>query len=135
MHKSYLIERIRWVAVVLSCLSLFQNLHSAGLSELRLKYRGDASEQTFSFDEHQGRIVVLDFFAYWCAPCLKTSPLIEEGIAEYYSSKNGNPQGVPVDVIAVNVETSNSKSTDLFIRRTGLKKIIDDSLAASYGQF
>ncbi|MBT5925504.1 MAG: TlpA family protein disulfide reductase [Verrucomicrobia bacterium] len=126
MHKSYLIERIRWVAVVLSCLSLFQNLHSAGLSELRLKYRGDASEQTFSFDEHQGRIVVLDFFAYWCAPCLKASPLIEEGIAEYYSSKNGNPQGVPVDVIAVNVETSNSKRTDLFIRRTGLKKIIDD---------
>ena len=69
---------------------------------------------------------MLDFFAYWCAPCLRVSPLIEKEIAEYYLEQNGNKYGIPVDVVAVNVEASNPKRTDLFIRRTGLKKVVDD---------
>lgn len=52
--------------------------------------------------------------------------MIEKDIAEYYLEQNGNKHGIPVDVVAVNVEASRPKRTDLFIRRTGLEKVIDD---------
>jgi len=102
------------------------NLTASAFSGFRQEYRTADSEETFSSESFQGRILVLDFFAHWCAPCLRVSPLIEKEIAEYYLEQNGNKYGIPVDVVAVNVEASSPKRTDLFIRRTGLKKVIDD---------
>ncbi|MGI9471821.1 MAG: TlpA family protein disulfide reductase [Rubripirellula sp.] len=37
----------------------------------------------FRLSESQGTIVVLDFWATWCAPCMQTMPLVEAAIAEY----------------------------------------------------
>ena len=82
--------------------------------------------KTFSFEQHQEKIIVLDFFAYWCAPCARTSPILEKEIASYYASQKGNPHGIPVDLVAVNVEPANPRRTDLFIRRAGLSHVIQD---------
>ncbi len=37
----------------------------------------------FVLSEQKGKIVVLDFWATWCAPCMQTMPLVEEAIAEF----------------------------------------------------
>ncbi len=111
--------------VLLGGLMFSLRASSGDISSLSLPFRGDNAE-AFSLNQYQDRILVLDFFAYWCAPCLRASPLIEEGIADYYHAQNGNKYGIPVEVIAVNIEASNPRRTDLFIRRTGLKKVIDD---------
>ena len=37
----------------------------------------------FRLSECKGQIVVLDFWATWCAPCMQTMPLVEEAIGEY----------------------------------------------------
>ncbi|MDA7525298.1 TlpA family protein disulfide reductase, partial [Verrucomicrobia bacterium] len=117
---------LRWLAKPLVCLFFSMNLNASAFSGFQREYRTADSEETFSSESFQGRILVLDFFAHWCAPCLRVSPLIEKDIAEYYLEQNGNKHGIPVDVVAVNVEASSPKRTDLFIRRTGLKKVIDD---------
>ncbi len=37
----------------------------------------------FQLSQYQGEILVLDFWATWCAPCMQTMPLVEAAIAEF----------------------------------------------------
>ena len=37
----------------------------------------------FRLSRHRGEIVVLDFWASWCAPCMQTMPKVDELIAEF----------------------------------------------------
>jgi len=73
-----------------------------------------------------GEIVVLDFFAYWCVPCKRASQEIEGGIQKYYAGKKGNPHGVPVRVVSINIEKDNPKLTAQFIKQTGAEFVLND---------
>jgi len=50
----------------------------------------------FKVSDHKGRIIVLDFWATWCGPCMQTIPLLHDLMAEY------DPQ--QVRLISVNLE-------------------------------
>lgn len=93
--------------------------------DFRLPKRG--GNTVVSLRDFQGQIVVLDFFAYWCVPCIKASPELESGIGEYYSARKGNAHGVPVHLFAVNSDTAEPDKTADFIRKTGLKTVLDDA--------
>lgn len=38
----------------------------------------DTSGEVFDLSHHQGKIVVLNFFATWCGPCLQELPLLQK---------------------------------------------------------
>jgi cytochrome c biogenesis protein CcmG, thiol:disulfide interchange protein DsbE len=60
----------------------------------------------------KGRIVVLNFWASWCAPCELEAPVLEEVAARYRTSKD-------VVVLGVNVQDLREKALG-FVERNGL---------------
>src|SRR5882724_11703126 len=85
------------------------------------------STEQVSLTDYAGQIVVLDFFAYWCVPCRRASEEVETGIQKYYAGKKGNPHGVTVRVLSVNIEKDNPKQTAEFIRQTELSLVLNDT--------
>ncbi len=55
----------------------------------------------FRLSEHRDKILVLDFWASWCGPCLQTMPQIDKVVHEF--SDRG------VDLVAINLEESKDK--------------------------
>lgn len=84
------------------------------------------STEKVKLADFAGEIVVLDFFAYWCAPCRKASIELEGGVQKYYAAKKGNPQGVPVRVISINIERANPELTAKYIKATGAEFVLND---------
>lgn len=85
-----------------------------------------ATGATLRMTDFAGKVLVLDFFAYWCGPCQTSSPLVERDIQQYYAARGGNPAGVPVQVLAINIDQSNRAATDSFIRNAGISLAADD---------
>lgn len=96
-----------------------------------------ATGQPIHRDDFKGKILFLDFFAYWCGPCQDSSPKVETEIAKYYQDKGGNPFGVKVEVIAVSIESQNPASTDAFIAKAGLQTVAFDygNVGGAWAQF
>lgn len=76
--------------------------------------------------DHAGKVVVLDFFAHWCVPCARSSPVVEEQIQKYYQARQGNARGVPVQVLSVNVEADDPSRTAAFVRKHGVSLAVND---------
>lgn len=88
--------------------------------------RFDEPSHIVRLADQAGKIVVLDFFAYWCVPCARSSPVVEEQIQKHYARQGGNPNGVPVQVISINVEPDEKKRTSEFIRKHGISLAVND---------
>ncbi len=65
--------------------------------------------ETFQLSRCKGQIVVLDFWASWCAPCMQTMPLLTEAMAEFDPSQ--------VRLVSVNLEESAQQIEEVLERQ------------------
>src|SRR5262249_44439071 len=59
-------------------------------------------------------------------PCLPASRELETGVHQHFSARGGNANGIPVEVLSVNVEAENPERTKEFMARAGLRQAYDD---------
>ena len=85
-----------------------------------------ATGQPLSLYDYQGSVIVLDFWAYWCGSCAAAASDIEPNITQYYRNEGGNSNGVPVQVISINIDCSSTPSENSYIQTYGLELVADD---------
>src|SRR5260221_191818 len=98
-----------------------------------LPHRG--ADERVRLEDFSGQILVLDFFAYLCAPCARASPELETQVQQYYSARKGNPHGLSVRVVSVNIEKDFPERTEDFLRRTGASFVVNDFAASFLKKF
>ncbi len=73
------------------------------MSEIKELKEEDFQEKVLKAD----KLVVVDFWAKWCSPCLKMEPIVEE-LSKEFKDK--------VDIYKLNVDESASKAAEYGVR-------------------
>jgi peroxiredoxin len=87
------------------------------------------TQNEVSLYDFEGRIVLLDFFAYWCPHCVTAASELEPEIATYYQQQGGNPDGIPVQLVALTVDNRDPAAVESFIDQHQLPLALDDGAA------
>ena len=85
--------------------------------------------------DFEGKVLILDYFAWWCAPCRESSPIVVKEVEKYFADNGGNQHGVPVSVLGVNIEPLIPLRTIEFIDDTGMEHVANDTSETSFNQF
>ena len=80
------------------------------ISELRFK---DSNLQDVDLINKRGKIMIINFWATWCAPCRKEMPSLEKLGTKL-------PE---IDIFAVNMEKPNNIKVDKFFKDIGVKDL------------
>ncbi len=93
------------------------------------------TDNSINLKSFEGKIVVLDFFAYWCQPCLKATRELRERVLGPMSKAGGNRDGIPVEAFYINIEDRERAETAAFIAKAGLEQVFVDAEQTYFNYF
>lgn len=89
---------------------------------------GSAGPDRLHLADLRGRVVLLDFWATWCGPCQRSTPMLAR-LQHRYESRG-------LSVVGVNVDQEGPAAVPVFARRFGLdyQVVFDDGpVSSQYG--
>ena len=97
-------------------------------SDLRPDFRlGSVAGSWVSAADFDGQVLLVNFWATWCRPCIKELPSIEE--------LKHRLQSEPFDVVAINVGEDKAQIEDFLSKRLGgplaIQVLLDDNMVAT----
>ncbi len=105
----------RQITLVASCVLLFHT----GLA---------SSEETFDLSAHEGKVVIVDFWASWCVPCRRSFPWLNSMYDRY--GEDG------LVIIGVNLDQERTAADEFlheFPAKFSIHYDVSKELAKSYG--
>ena len=127
--------RFIMVLVVLGASQLVFGVYQVGAiaDNFTVKVHGTNTDASlYDYAEH---IIVLDFWAHWCGPCRVAASELEPYIQQYYDDLGGNPAGIPVQLISLNIQGGATAETNAYIAQYGLETVWDDTSHVAYNPF
>jgi thiol-disulfide isomerase/thioredoxin len=94
-----------------------------------------ATGQPMALTDFAGKIVLLDWFAWWCPFCQAAAPQLLDGVHEHYSARGGNPAGIPVVSVGVNLQANQEAQTQNFVNRAEYEFVWQDFNRAVANRF
>lgn len=94
-----------------------------------------ATRQPVELTDLEGKIVFLEWFAWWCPFCQASAPQVAAGIDQWYEERGGNPAGIPVMHVAVNLQSGQEAQTQNFVARAGFGFVLEDFNRAVASRF
>ena len=120
-------------ALTLASSSISAQIYKVGDVVSNFTYSDRATGQPVKLTDFEGKIVLIEWFAYWCPFCRAAAPEIEREVIQYYKSQGGTPEGVAVVKLGCNVQPdtgSNKTQTDIFVAANAFPVVINDTSPA-----
>ena len=93
------------------------------------------TNQPVSLYDLEGKVIFLEWFAYWCPFCKAAAGAIGPGLIDYYGSRNGNADGVEFMHVALNLQGGAESPTQNFINFYQLPFVLNDFNRAVANRF
>jgi thiol-disulfide isomerase/thioredoxin len=123
-------SRLTLAVAVIAMWVLFTGANTGVVKKAAVNFTlQDISGNKVSLNDYRGKVVVINFWATWCGPCLREMPELEK-IYQNYCAKNVQILGIAV--------VSNEKEIPKQIRMTGVTYPIllgNKNLIAEYDYF
>jgi len=94
-----------------------------------------ATGRQVGLEDFSGKIVFLEWFAWWCPFCQAAAPQVRSGIVDHYAARGGNPAGLPVLHVAVNLQAGQETQTQQFVDAYGIGLTLNDFNRALANRF
>ena len=121
-------QKIKKFLILIFCFSIFSSiaqtnedvpLNNIAINEIPKSISPiifeDFLGNKISLKEYRGKLVIINFWATWCAPCKKEMPSLDR---LYQSSDFKN-----LEVLAVNMEEPNKEKTEKFFEKLKIQKL------------
>ena len=84
-----------------------------------------ATGQPVKLSDFEGKVVFLEWFAWWCPFCQAAAPQVRDGVGLHYKSRGGNPAGIEVVHVGINLQSGQESQTQNFVNRAGLDVVLE----------
>jgi thiol-disulfide isomerase/thioredoxin len=85
-----------------------------------------ATGRPVSLADFAGKVVLLEWFAWWCPFCQAAAAQIEPGIVRHYAGRGGNAAGLPVMHVSLNLQSGQEAQTQQFVSAYRLGLVLND---------
>ena len=121
-------QKIKKFLILIFCFSIFSSiaqtnedvpLNNMAINEIPKPISSlifeDFSGNKINLNDYHGKIVIINFWATWCAPCKKEMPSLDR----LYQDENFKN----LEILAVNMEQPNKSKTEKFFKDLKIRKL------------
>lgn len=76
--------------------------------------------------DFEGAVIFIEWFAHWCPFCKAAAAQTGPGITEYFGSRQGNSNGVPVVHLNINMQGGQEAATQQYIDFYKIGQVLND---------
>lgn len=103
-----------------------QTRYAVGNTVANFTLTDRATGRAVNLTDFAGKVVLLEWFAWWCPFCQAAAAQIEPGIVRYYASRGGNAAGLPVMHVSLNLQSGQEAQTQQFVNAYKLGLVLND---------